>query len=683
MKAIVVVNVSIYITLFSILPFIILIDIIKKLTVLKKGGRGKIMNKKCHFYLLSAVCLFSVVSTIYGGATLSLSPATVNVTVNNNFNVKVVLNTGGSDVVAVDCILNFDVSKLEVVNVSANTTTNFKTFVPVKSDGSFDVDRVKQTANSTGKIELGCVTFDWGSESITNPVNGSNVELVTITYKAKATGECDITFVYEGSGKTTDSNVVSISGDNVLDILDNPTQNKAHVVISGTGDTTPPAQVNTLSAEPGPNAGEVTLRWQSVGDDGNTGNLTGYYKIQYLTTDGPWNISNAQITKEVNNVSPGTQLSHVVGSLTGGVTYYFVVWGCDEAGNCATSPSNVAFTYAKPSAPGGDTTPPAQVNTLSAEPGPNAGEVTLRWQSVGDDGNTGNLTGYYKIQYLTTDGPWNISNAQITKEVNNVSPGTQLSHVVGSLTGGVTYYFVVWGCDEAGNCATSPSNVAFTYAKPSAPGGVIIPAPTLLIPGNRSRTTKNRPTFYWNPVSVAGATNITYTLQVDDDIFFASPEIDTGSLTMPNFTSPIELPSGVTYYWHVKAMDDKGNESNWSEVWSFYIVKKEEISAIFTSTELYPPKPNIIKVGGTTLGGKINVRLRYTLKEREEVELKIYTVGGQLVKTIVDKVVESVDTYEKIWDGRDEEGNLVPSGIYIVYLKVGDTVKIEKIIVIR
>jgi len=266
-------------------------------------------------------------------------------------------------------------------------------------------------------------------------------------------------------------------------------------------------------------------------------------------------------------------------------------------------------------------------------------------------------------------------------DVNNVVPGTQLSRVVSNLAGGVTYYFAIWACDDAGLCSLQPG-VAYTYAKPSSPQIITIPAPTLLVPGNRSYTTKNKPTFYWNPVSVVGA-NITYSLQVDNDISFKHPEIDTTSLTTPSFVSPVELPAGATYYWHVKAVDDKGNQSEWSETWSFYIVKKEEISSVFTSTELYPPKPNIVKVGGTTLGGKINVRLRYALKEREEVELKIYTVSGQLVRTIVDKDVKNIDTYEEIWDGRDEEGNLVPSGIYIVYLKVGETVKIEKIIVIK
>jgi flagellar hook assembly protein FlgD len=40
-------------------------------------------------------------------------------------------------------------------------------------------------------------------------------------------------------------------------------------------------------------------------------------------------------------------------------------------------------------------------------------------------------------------------------------------------------------------------------------------------------------------------------------------------------------------------------------------------------------------------------------------------------------------TFETVWDGIDRKGQVVPSGIYIVYTKTDDFEKKRKIVVVR
>jgi hypothetical protein len=94
------------------------------------------------------------------------------------------------------------------------------------------------------------------------------------------------------------------------------------------------------------------------------------------------------------------------------------------------------------------------------------------------------------------------------------------------------------------------------------------PAPSLLEPVDNAATTDNRPTFSWS--AVTDPSGVTYTLQVDNDPGFTSPEISVSGLTDNAYTS-VGLPL-EEYSWRVRAVDGAGNESGWSDVRTLYIV---------------------------------------------------------------------------------------------------------------
>jgi len=58
-------------------------------------------------------------------------------------------------------------------------------------------------------------------------------------------------------------------------------------------------------------------------------------------------------------------------------------------------------------------------------------------------------------------------------------------------------------------------------------------------------------------------------------------------------------------------------------------------------------------------------------------ELKIYDLQGKLIKTLVNEVLPAGNYLSK-WDGKNENGNQVASGVYIYNLKVAHRQKSGK-----
>jgi len=75
--------------------------------------------------------------------------------------------------------------------------------------------------------------------------------------------------------------------------------------------------------------------------------------------------------------------------------------------------------------------------------------------------------------------------------------------------------------------------------------------------------------------------------------------------------------------------------------------------------------------------------IEYSLSQASYIELSIYNVKGELIKRLVSGV-EVAGTYKAVWNGRDERGRSVASGVYFCILRSSDGNKItRKIILLR
>lgn len=75
-------------------------------------------------------------------------------------------------------------------------------------------------------------------------------------------------------------------------------------------------------------------------------------------------------------------------------------------------------------------------------------------------------------------------------------------------------------------------------------------------------------------------------------------------------------------------------------------------------------------------------RMTFALAEKGRASLRIYNLRGQLVRTLVDEEREA-GVHSVVWDGKDDRGRPIGSGIYVCRLEAGGLVRIKKIVCIR
>jgi hypothetical protein len=74
--------------------------------------------------------------------------------------------------------------------------------------------------------------------------------------------------------------------------------------------------------------------------------------------------------------------------------------------------------------------------------------------------------------------------------------------------------------------------------------------------------------------------------------------------------------------------------------------------------------------------------IQYQLPEKGHVVLKIFNTIGQEARSLVNAKKEA-GYYEIKWDGRDNFGNMLPSGIYLAHLQVGTFIATRKMALLK
>lgn len=74
--------------------------------------------------------------------------------------------------------------------------------------------------------------------------------------------------------------------------------------------------------------------------------------------------------------------------------------------------------------------------------------------------------------------------------------------------------------------------------------------------------------------------------------------------------------------------------------------------------------------------------LSFTLPRRERASVKVFDINGRIVRTLVDDVV-SGSTHAVTWDGRDERGREVGSGIYFIRFEAGSKSFVQRSVRLR
>jgi hypothetical protein len=76
-------------------------------------------------------------------------------------------------------------------------------------------------------------------------------------------------------------------------------------------------------------------------------------------------------------------------------------------------------------------------------------------------------------------------------------------------------------------------------------------------------------------------------------------------------------------------------------------------------------------------------KIEYDVKENSRVVLKVYNVLGQEVRTLVDRMELPGIKKSVVWDGKNNAGHAVSTGVYIYRIEMGSFVKSRKMMLMK
>ena len=154
------------------------------------------------------------------------------------------------------------------------------------------------------------------------------------------------------------------------------------------------------------------------------------------------------------------------------------------------------------------------------------------------------------------------------------------------------------------------------------------------------------------------------------DAFFAGTNT-TQTQTYTYFDKE-ELSNGVYYYW-IQMIDYDGTNS-------FYGPAPVEINNEYDNSVEIPLVNGIAAIYPNPFNPVTTIR--YSKITNAKTIIELYNLRGQRVK-LIDPGYQEKGFYNVVWNGTDQNGNNVASGIYFTRITIGNTVDMKKIVLMK
>jgi hypothetical protein len=425
-------------------------------------------------------------------------------------------------------------------------------------------------------------------------------------------------------------------------------------------------------------ATSITLNWTAPGDDDDQGTAS-QYDIRYSTstiTEANWDAAT-QALDEPSPQPAGSAESFLVDNLQPATTYYFAIKSADEAPNWSAM-SNVAVKSTA-----NENVPPSPIANLQAA-NPTGSSVILSWTAPGDDSSQGTAAAY-DIRYATfaiTEANWD-SASQVSGEPAPQPAGSQQSHTVTGLNSNTTYYFAIKTADEVPNWS-GLSNVVTATTLDITPPAAIIDLSSI------RGTEAGEIVIYWTApgddslAGMAGGYDIRVSIAMITDDNWESLTVVSGPPTpqgagSPQYMTVAGLEPAQLYYIGIKSFDESGNLSDLSNIdtctamFSFGSDIDNRLAGLPTEFQLAQNYPNPFNPSTT---------IEFALPQGSHVSLEIYNSLGQKAVTLAEGFYNA-GFYSIHWDGKDQYGRYVSSGMYFYRIDAGDFSEIKKMALLK
>jgi predicted outer membrane repeat protein len=332
-----------------------------------------------------------------------------------------------------------------------------------------------------------------------------------------------------------------------------------------------------------------------------------------------------------------------------------------------------------------DTTPPSAVTNLSIY-SVKSDSVTLNWTAPGDDGDIGTAA-QYDIRYSTseiTEENWD-SAMQCTGEPAPKPAGEPETFTVTDLSPDTTYYFALKTADEVPNWSGLSNVVSCkTTAKTgdvSGDGNITAFDASLILRVVVGILNLNEPEYPYLTLEVAdvsgngtvSALDAALVLQYTVGLITKFP-VEITSTAAPTLSVKSEketLMEGIT---RLEATELNSEQRKVLEQLKLLVFK-----------QLMPKRTVLLQNYPNPFNPE--TWIPFKLAEGGKATITIYNQNGQLVRTLslgyVPAGVYQTKTKAAYWNGRNESGELVASGVYFYNLQSGKFKATRKMVILK
>jgi subtilisin family serine protease len=242
----------------------------------------------------------------------------------------------------------------------------------------------------------------------------------------------------------------------------------------------------------------------------------------------------------------------------------------------------------------------------------------------------------------------------------------------------------------SGDKASTPDSTAFGWGRPDVVNAIyntvlgppVYPKPfNLHFPANAATTPSSNFNFRWARTPDPNGDPVTYRLRIlvppADTLLYDASTTDTMMASPGSLLRP-----GILYKWFVSASDPQGHERESRDRYLFTTGNTTgvDITPPASGVVLYPNRPNPVRA---------STRIPFAIGPvngagSARVTLRIFDPLGRLVRTLIDNEADALPAVRlQTWDGNDEKGHRVGSGIYYYRLTVSGKEVSRAMVVLR
>lgn len=217
-------------------------------------------------------------------------------------------------------------------------------------------------------------------------------------------------------------------------------------------------------------------------------------------------------------------------------------------------------------------------------------------------------------------------------------------------------------------------------------------------------TEENKLTYRFDPMSVIAHTWVDFGAEIGEQWMLALGE-ERWTVELQSKTDTVTVPAGTFTECHRFFFDWGCCDNSWIEWYApgigpvkrlhlgYALIEYPLVSAVIHGVpvsvdekprekrpldfNLHPNYPNPLPLGSHT-----GTMIRYDIPQSGIVSLEVYNLMGQKVRTLFSGPRQS-GAYLVRWDGKDDAGKVLPSGVYFCRFNAANFKQVRKLVLIR